>query len=622
VRAHLALTLAFVAAVAPVSIVSIAALATPLAQEPGGDIRIDAIVTDARGRVVDDLSADEFEVGEDGGTTRAESARFVRADGRVEPRVFGVLLDEYHVSPGPAVEKLRDLLTRFVEQALGPRDLVVLVRPLDSLLTLKATDDRTALLGAIRSFEGRKGDYEPRGTFERNYMAGTPARVEAMRSQIATSALNALAAHLGSLGEQRKSILLVSEGLPQAAGRRDMELPTVDTFIRTANRGSVSAYPVDPRALAPSAGGRDGGGPGDAMDPGDAGSPGKGPGKGNDDGRAWLSMLAAETSGVALLAPGDVESIEAGLNRMVADSSAYYVLAFAPAHRDTRGDFHGLQLRVTRPGLVVRTRKGYWSTSPDEALLARYAAKAAEPMPPPAPVPHASALIRPWFGVTRAPTGNMRVSFVWEPVPPVPGDRSRAGVPAVVTFKASTLDGATLFEGAVRPSAASADTGRSEETEAAFDTAPGRVRVQMAIADADARILDTDVRDVIVGGLAGPVAVGTAEVLRTRNARDLRALDADPGAVPIAAREFSRAERLLIRVPVYGPGDGVTVSASLQNGLGQAMRTLPALRLPDGDLYEIDLPLAALAAGDYAVQITARSGAREAGDVVRFRVTP
>ena len=54
--------------------------------------------------------------------------------------------------------------------------------------------------------------------------------------------------------------------------------------------------------------------------------------------------------------------------------------------------------------------------------------------------------------------------------------------------------------------------------------------------------------------------LGTPAVLRARTAREFQQLRTDADAVPIAAREFSRIEHLLIRVPAYGPG-GTTPDA-------------------------------------------------------------
>ncbi len=152
--------------------------------------------------------------------------------------------------------------------------------------------------------------------------------------------------------------------------------------------------------------------------------------------------------------------------------------------------------------------------------------------------------------------------------------------------------------------------------------APGRLRVELAIRDANSRLLDTDVRDVIVGALAGPVELGTAEIIRSRTAREYRALESNPGATPTASREFSRAERLLIRVPVYGSGDGLQVTATLQNRQGKPMRDLAVAFAPAPGEYQVDLPLAGLASSDYLIAIAAKSPAGKADSVVTFRVTP
>ena len=145
--------------------------------------------------------------------------------------------------------RVRDALTRFVDETLGPRDLLAVMRPLDSIFAIQMTRDRGQVRERLDAFEGRKADYTPRNAYERNYFAGTPARIDQVRAQVTTSALNALAVHLGSLNnEARKTLVVVSEGLPRVDRRRGLEsLPTIDSVIRSANRSNVSIYAVDPR---------------------------------------------------------------------------------------------------------------------------------------------------------------------------------------------------------------------------------------------------------------------------------------------------------------------------------------------------------------------------------------
>jgi hypothetical protein len=204
----------------------------------------------------------------------------------------------------------------------------------------------------------------------------------------------------------------------------------------------------------------------------------------------------------------------------------------------------------------------------------------------------------------------------------VPGDR-RVRTPSRVAFKALGADGTTVFEGPVRPSGVSLDGSDGADARAVFEVPPGRIRLQMSIEDSASQPIDLDVREILVGDLRAPVAIGTPEVFRARTARDVRALEENPNAVPVAAREFSRAERLVIRVPAYAPGSAApTLSAKLLSGAGQSMRqvALEGATTPDGRA-QIQLALAGLVSGEYAVEITAKSAAGEAKDTLRFRVT-
>lgn len=591
---------------------------------------IDVTASDARG-VVPDLRAEEVEIVKNGAALAVETVRFItaelgaddalppirsRADEQAEAaregtRLFAIFLDEYHVSAGEGVERAREALVRFVAQDLGPRDLVVVVKPLDSLLNLRLTRDRDAVTRAIEAFDGRKGDYTPRTAFERDYVSGTAPRIAALRAQIATSALHAIAVHLGTLSVTRKAIVVVSEGF--AAGprtRRDGELPTVDAAIRAAGRSNAAFYAIDPGALASPPGA-------------DRANDGPGGSAGEQSERATLRRLAAETGGEAIFTPA---ALAAGLKRVISESTAYYVIAFRRPLDEAAtdlGQFHRIQVRATRPGVRLDGPQGYWAPSFEDLMRARAAERAAAPRPPPEAPPRRSPLIRPWFGLARGAEGRTRVSFVWEPVAAMPGAPRRAQAPARITLKASQPDGTPVFEGTVRPATAFVGgASGGEPSQAVFEVPPGRLHVHMTIEGADTRPLDTDVREIVVGTLAGPVALGTAEVLRAQSARMYRALEADPSAPPVAAREFSRAERLLIRVRAYAARGAPEVSGRLRSTLGRAMRDLPVTRGSGSDLHQIELPLAGLAAGEYTVELVARSGGGEAVQAVTFRVTP
>jgi hypothetical protein len=182
-------------------------------------------------------------------------------------------------------------------------------------------------------------------------------------------------------------------------------------------------------------------------------------------------------------------------------------------------------------------------------------------------------------------------------------------------------NGATVFEGDIRPTQpiGSGDAA-TVPAEAAFDVSPGRLRVQMTIEDEASRLLDTDVRDVLVESLDGRVALGSPQVLRARNAREFRHLAADPDASPVATREFSRTERLLVRVPAYGDGGQPVLTVRLLARNGAAMRELP-VEAGAGGVFQVDVPLAGLAPAEYSLEITAVSGGADCKEIIRFRVT-
>ena len=74
-------------------------------------------------------------------------------------------------------------------------------------------------------------------------------------------------------------------------------------------------------------------------------------------------------------------------------------------------------------------------------------------------------------------------------------------------------------------------------------------------------------------------------------------------------------------MPVSASGGPPAVSARLVSRFGSALRDLTASSAAD-NVYENDLPLASLAAGEYAVEVTASGAGKTARESVSIRVTP
>jgi VWFA-related protein len=530
-------------------------------------VRVTAVVTNSRGEPLSGLRAGDFQITVDG-TTRAVDAIEFRTD-QPKPRAFGLLLDEFHVDAANT-DAVRTVLTRFLESSLRPGDVILVFRPLDSLMSLQPTTDVPAVLKTVASFSGRKGDYAARTAFEQKYLAQAPNAVAAARAQIVSSGLREVASRLGELNDVRPAVLLVSDGF--ARQRIDRNVPAnLLSAVRVANRGDVPVY-----VFAPETGSEE---PTDAAEP--------------DRARAALEAVAAQTGGDF---NAGVATFASGLARMVRELDSHYVLTYQAPHGED-GRFHSLQISLHRPDARVRARAGYVAPLSADLRAAR--------APAPAISTRAlkrSGLIQAWSGVVKGTHGKAMVTFTWEPAG-VPGDPRPT--PALIVVTASTPDGTVLFDGSVSP--ASTPSSAPGANRAEFEAPAGRVLLDVKVLDAKGVVMDSDARDVEVPkiGNSRPTILAPA-VFRTGSAREFRAVSEDPDAAPVPSREFRRTDRLLLRVPAYDAGGApARVSATLLNRWRQPMRAVPAMpnSVREG-ITQFDISLAPLAPGEYTIRLS------------------
>ncbi len=198
-------------------------------------VRVDVIVTGRDGEPVLDLKPEEFQVQEDGKPQKIESFQVIKIDPvaqqiegptnreptspteerreaqRPDVRLFIILLDDYHVRRGNDMV-VRKPLIEFIQNQLGPADMVALMYPLTPVTDLTFTRNRDSLTRAIEKFEGRRFNYQPRNEYEEQYAYYPAAAVEKIRNDVTLSALEGATVKLGGMREGRKSIILVSEG--------------------------------------------------------------------------------------------------------------------------------------------------------------------------------------------------------------------------------------------------------------------------------------------------------------------------------------------------------------------------------------------------------------------------
>jgi VWFA-related protein len=632
-------------------------------------VRVDVIVSDKNGNPVTDLKPEDFEIVEQKTPQKIETFKFISLDGglmqsadgpprqirtdadeeaeaaRDDVRLFAIFLDDYHVRRESSLVA-REQIARFVDTQLGPTDMLGLMYPLESTAAVRMTRNHEAVSRGIQQFLGRKYDYTPKNDAEERYAYYPAETVEQIRNQVSMSAIKALIVHMGGLKEGRKALILVSEGYnallpPQmrdpVAGMPGLGNPSsgdpdagvgnltedraqfsagadLESDLRDmwdlANKNNVAIYAVDPRGLATNEFGID-----------------QNIGMRTDS--AYLSntmetlrTLAINTDGRAIVNRNDLTM---GMKQIVRDSSAYYLLGYNSTFTATDGKFHDIKVNVKRPGVQVRARKGYW------AFTAEDAAKATAPPKPAMPAAYSSALasisqpsrarvVRTWIGTDRATEGKTKVTFVWEPVKQTPGDAARNDeAPARVSLMAVGPDGTPYFRG--RVPATETGTTVPAMSQVSFDAPPGKMQLRVSVESATSEVLDSEVREVDVPDLTTPeTAVGTPEVFHARTMREYQQLKADPHATPTALREFSRTERVFIRLPTYAAG---AVTAKLLNRGGEVMSELPVAAATGGGAQakEIELSLASMPPGEYLVEITVAGPGEPVKEVLGFRLT-
>lgn len=547
-------------------------------------LQLTAVVTDARGQPLPGLKAADFDLVVDGVPHAVESAHLAPNTGDT-PRAFAIVLDEFHVAAADSVP-VRNEVLRFIEAQFRPADVGLVFKPLDSLDSVATAPDRERLREAVSTFEGRKGDYAARTDFERRYMAQAPAAVAAARAQIVTSALRTIATSLSQRPDITPVIVLVSDGFGRMRTSRDAPA-NLQAAIRVANRAGAPVY---------------------------AFAPGLEPPASDDDARpdpayAALQTVTAQTGGHLTTGAG---ALGAGLTAIIRDLDARYVLSYRPAH-GSDGRFHEVRLAARRQGAQVRTQAGYMAPPVVEARPPATATASA-----PLRVLRRSALIQSWAGFFPSAPDRGTLVLTWEPTAARPDARARA---ATIVLTASTPQGEVLFDAAIAP--ASARGSLELPNAAAFDAPRGPVHVDVKILDAAGVVIDTDARDVAPpSARAGGPTIYPPAIVRTRSAREFREALEHQLMAPVATRVFRRTDRLLVRVPATDAhGDPVPVTALLLNRWRHPMREIPALDVAaPSHTTQFDLPLSALAPGEYSLRLTASGAGGSVTEVVSFRV--
>jgi hypothetical protein len=77
--------------------------------------------------------------------------------------------------------------------------------------------------------------------------------------------------------------------------------------------------------------------------------------------REFLKSVAENTGGFAVT---DTNNAQPGIQQALRENASYYMLGYVPSNSRAAGRYRKIEVRVTTPGVTVRTRSGYFEGSP------------------------------------------------------------------------------------------------------------------------------------------------------------------------------------------------------------------------------------------------------------------
>ena len=398
-------------------------------------IEVDAVVTDAKGQFVRNLTMADFEVQENKRLQKVDVFALVdipleRADRPayratpVEPdivtnekdfegRVYVLVLDANHVAPEDSL-LVKKAAHQFIQRNLGANDIaaVVLAQTGSRDDNREFTSSKVTLSQSIDKFVGEKvrskalsvADYATAragAQFDPLTESKDPNAVErAAKARATLDTLRRVSQYMAGIRGRRKALVLFSEGMDfntddvigprnsQGAGMVGSGLPPnpasdstmneamhaadivaeMQLMFEAASRANVAIYSVDPRGVAS---------PNDQLMQ-FGGLPQEFPPEMTtmvtngvrDELRRQVGSLrtfSEVTGGLALVGTNDFET---GFRKIVEDNSAYYVLGYNVSDPKRDGKFREITVKVKKPGLNVRARKGYYAVKETNANAA------------------------------------------------------------------------------------------------------------------------------------------------------------------------------------------------------------------------------------------------------------
>jgi VWFA-related protein len=389
--------------------------APPQPQKPSDDddvvristnlVQVDAVVT-KDGRPVTNLTADDFEIYEDGRKQAITSFAYVsnvsnttatapastgdkKAEGpppapiraNQPHRTIAFVVDDLGMS-AESMGLARHQLRKFIAQQLQPTDLVAIMRTGSEVGVLQQFTNDKRLLN--RSVERLRWNPCSRTGFSVFSAAGSGAAGEGFACGYSYSKTGrGLRFILDGMAQLpgRKSLVLMSDDIPRENQETILSGDFVSSYSNTVNlnamlqklaekaiRSSVVIYSVDTQGLQ-------------YTGPTAADAIGRGPNMSSarqitDEINRLMSdrsrLLFTRRGGGDLLArqTGGFQVFNSNsfrLDQIVEDQSGYYLIGYRPTDETFNRRFHHIKAKVKRSGMSLRTRFGFFGVSEEEA---------------------------------------------------------------------------------------------------------------------------------------------------------------------------------------------------------------------------------------------------------------
>ena len=313
-------------------------------------------------------------------------------------------IDDLHTEAASLV-RIKKALLRFIEEEVGPDDLVALVTTSGAgRASQEFTSETTALqqsvtrLGARLARTGWNGvphlteyqaelierndpfaldvavlELQQQGLFQDEASAEDQARRAARavfaesvhNSRLTLETLDSVMRGLDGV-EGRKAILLISDGFLTGMGSGSGVGFDLRRITDAGTRAGVVLYALDSRGLQATPTAASASSVMRVM-PSTVGALEAMHRASEEATRNAMHSLAADTGGFLVTSTNDLRS---GLRRMLADTESYYVLAYEPTNTKHDGLFRRIEVRV--PGsreAKVRTRTGYFAPDDRQAKI-------------------------------------------------------------------------------------------------------------------------------------------------------------------------------------------------------------------------------------------------------------